>query len=355
MKLCTVSCIGFVAIAFKNALLQVSSFTLNPNPTFSSTVATKIRHPSSALKMAKLLPDDSAHSTVGIVGKGYISYLTAKLASKAGYKTWMLYPPSELDTIKKLMQTANEELPENLEFLSIEDGELVQDKIKNTNALIFAADDPDNGVVDSSIIQFMINEATMSTKSLKRVCILSRNLNGSGLGFFSKAAKATANSEVWSGDEKLIKMYKKFENQINEAVKKECSEETDVSVVRAGTLKGGACGDAAQDDYFPQYLSPYFYEVTKKDIITWQLLFDCNVRGVKLFQGDSMQGPGGKAILTANSSEACEGDSSRCAVAEALVRSMKLEKGVEFAVGTTEGRIPPTENEWEKMLVNISS
>lgn len=292
-------------------------------------------------------------STVGIVGRGFISVLVAKLAALAGYNTWMLYPPNELETIHSLIQINEDDpLPPNLEFLSILDGDVVQERMRDTEALVFAVDGPDNGVIDLDVIKFLLNEDTAS--SLKRVVMMSRNLNGKGMGFLVKAAKTTANNEVWAGGDDQVRIYKEYENQVKTIVQKSCdNQETDVVVVRVGTLKGGACGE----ETFPQFLSPKFYEITKKDIITWQLLFDCNVRGVKLFPGDTMPGPGGKAILTATATEACDGDSSRCGVAEAIVKCLSVDgvKGGDFAVGTVDSRDPPGNEDWNEMLKSVMS
>lgn len=42
----------------------------------------------------------------------------------------------------------------------------------------------------------------------------------------------------------------------------------DYTIARAGTLKGGACGEVGGDDYCPQFLASRYYELTKKDIVT---------------------------------------------------------------------------------------
>mmetsp|Transcript_20758 Transcript_20758/g.33733 ORF Transcript_20758/g.33733 Transcript_20758/m.33733 type:complete len:98 (-) Transcript_20758:151-444(-) len=92
--------------------------------------------------------------------------------------------------------------------------------------------------------------------------------------------------------------------------------------------------------------------MTKNDIITWQLLFDCNVRGVKLARGDVMSGPGFKAVFAATGSDEHEGDSGRCGVAEAMLRSLEVERAanVDFGVGTVASREVPSEEEWESLF-----
>lgn len=59
----------------------------------------------------------------------------------------------------------------------------------------------------------------------------------------------------------------------------------------------------------------------------WQLLFDCNARGVKLAKGDALPSR--------------EGDSGCCGVAEAMVRSLEVEgaANVDFGVGTRQGEM----------------
>lgn len=351
MKVQLISRILFL-IGFNNAILLTSSFTVHAFVTSSHKHVNHPQQTTSSTSLNAHLSEPST-STVGIVGRGYISVLTAKLAARAGYQTWMLYPPTELDTIKSCMEEDYTDLPSNLEFLAITDGDVVLDKLKDTDALILAVDEPENGVLDPAVIEFIINEET--AQKLKRVAIMSRNLNGEGMGFLASVSKKTANNQVWAGEGPQVQVYKNFEKQVKEAVQKSGNTNADVVTVRAGTLKGGGCGDSQSDESFPQYLTPTFYQLTKKDIITWQLLFDCNVRGVKLYKGDTMPGPGGKAILTANSSEECDGDSSRCSVADALIKCLKVEKvkNMDFAVGTVQSRVPPTDEEWDKMLSDV--
>ena len=53
------------------------------------------------LNMATVSPSDGG--TVGVVGRGFVSVLAAKLAAMEGYKTWMLMPNGQEETIKLLM------------------------------------------------------------------------------------------------------------------------------------------------------------------------------------------------------------------------------------------------------------
>ena len=66
--------------------------------------------------------------------------------------------------------------------------------------------------------------------------------------------------------------------------------------------------------------------------------------------GDVCSGPGGKAILTAQSDAVCTGDSGRSGVAGAMVQSLAVDGAKEFGVETAEGRMIPTDEEWASML-----
>jgi len=287
----------------------------------------------------KLEPSPS--TTVGVLGNGYISILTAKVAATRGYSSWLVHPPDEKEKIQSLVG----DIP-NFTMIPSTDLELLETKLEESAALFFSVDSPD-ALMDDAVVKYALTEE--NTPKLKRVVAMSRNLNGSGMGFFVKASKLSANREVWSADPpSLVDQYRKFEEQ----VKTSCiARNVDWTIARAGTLKGGGGGETPED--FPGYLLPEYYKITKKDIITWQLLFDCKCRGIELSAGDTMSGPGIKAVFSATSPDDCDGDTSRCGIAEAMVRSLEVEaqggKGIDFAVGTQEGRMGPTEEEWDVM------
>jgi len=288
------------------------------------------------LQMAAVPPSDSA--TVGIVGRGFVSVLTAKLAAKAGYKTWMLNPPGQEETIRSLIDDDSLDL----ELIEATDSDRVDTKIAQTDAFIIAVDD--DSTMDEAVINYILNPETAT--NVKRVVTMSRNLNGKDMGFLVKASKLSANREVWDNSNKDA--YRKFEA----VVKRQAAALTaDYTIVRAGTLKGGGCG--ADEQVLDQYLSKKFYEMAKKDIVNWQLLFDCNVRGVKLTKGDVLPGPGVKAVFTSTGTDGgLPGDSSRCQIAEAMVQSLASEKAanVDFGVATEEAREPPSTDEWQKLF-----
>ena len=56
------------------------------------------------------------------------------------------------------------------------------------------------------------------------------------------------------------------------------------TIIRAGTLKGGAVGDSLTGDGGGEssFLNPFFYTLGQQDVVNWRLLYDCDVLGVDL-------------------------------------------------------------------------
>eukprot|EP00584_Thalassiosira_punctigera_P022482 CAMPEP_0172565000 /NCGR_PEP_ID=MMETSP1067-20121228/106548_1 /TAXON_ID=265564 ORGANISM="Thalassiosira punctigera, Strain Tpunct2005C2" /NCGR_SAMPLE_ID=MMETSP1067 /ASSEMBLY_ACC=CAM_ASM_000444 /LENGTH=361 /DNA_ID=CAMNT_0013355803 /DNA_START=26 /DNA_END=1111 /DNA_ORIENTATION=- len=327
------------AFSFSHRRLTRSSSTLSLPSSVKSTVPS-----STALSGTTVPPTES--STVGTVGNGYLPVLLAKLAAHRRHgKSWIICPNADVDKMRQLsaMDGFGEALP-NLELVPASETDRVEELLKETDALLIGTDDVDS-VIDPSILNYLLDPEKCG--AMKRVVAMSRNLNGAGMGMFVSASRRAANAQVW--DNANAEAYRTFESNVRGAAEG-CG--ADWTLVRAGTLKGGACGDgSAENDeavHYPQYLAPCFYEMTKNDIITWQLLFDCNVRGVKLTRGDVAAGPGMRAVFAATGSDYHEGDSGRCGVAEAMVRSLEVEEAanVDFGVGTVKSREAPSEEEW---------
>jgi len=295
--------------------------------------------PSTQLKMTTVPPDSG--NCVGIVGRNFISVLTAKISALAGYNTWLLCPAGQEDVILSLIDE-NMESPSNLELIAGTDTELIESRLMSTDAIVFAVDGDDP--MNDDVINFFLDKERAT--NLKRVVAMSRNLNGKDMGFFVKASKISANGDVWDNSKK--EDYEKYESLVKN---QSAACEAEYTIVRAGTLKGGGCGD----NEYSQYLAKKFYEVTKKDIVTWNLLFDCNVRGVKLAKGDVLPGAGNKAIFSATGIKESPGDTSRCGIAEAMIRSLNFENvgDTDFGVATAESRTPPTDDEWKELFSRI--
>merc|ERR1740139_309240 len=291
------------------------------------------------LKMAIVPPSET--STVGVVGRGFISILVAKLAALSGYQTWIVCPPGDDEKVLSLIDSSSS-APANLQIVSGSDTDLIDNKMRETDALIVAVDD--DTTMSVPVLKYLISPEV--AVKLKRVVGMSRNLNGEGMGFFVKASKVSANKGVWDGS--TADAYRTFEEVVKEQA---AACDAEYTFARAGTLKGGACGE----NEFNQYLSEEYYSLVKKDVVNWQLIFDCQVRGVKLTKGDVLPGPGAKAVFTATGVDEALGDTSRGGLAEAMVRSLSYSDcgNMDFGVGTVGQRDPPTDAEWQQLFESL--
>lgn len=290
--------------------------------------------------MAKVPPAES--STVGVVGRGFVSVLVAKLTALAGYNTWMLCPPDQESNILSLMNNEGAEAPPNLTLVPATDSDGIESNMMKTNALMIAVDD--DSAMREDVLAYLLNPEFKSP--LKRIVAMSRNLNGKGMGFLVKASKISANSEVW--DNSKASEYKQFE----EAIKRMSADlGAEYTFARCGTLKGGGCSE----DEDSKYLSQTFYNMVKKDLVNWNLLHDTAVRGVKLSAGDVLPGPGGKAVFTATAAEAQPGDTNRASLAEAMVRSLAFEQtgNMDFGVACEDSREYVSDEEWEDLFSGL--
>jgi len=345
-------CFGLL---FVTLTTTTTAFMFQQQPTASRRFTTTSR----SMATVPVIPDESnkdKKSMVGVVGRGFVFVLTAKLAALAGYDTWMLYPEDQRSTITSLI---GDDIPSNLELIPSINAGLINDRLGTTNAMIFSSDN--DTPLEEGIINYVLdNDIVTKNGNLKRIVTMSRNLNGKDMGWLVKASKKAANNDVW--DNSSPEVYQNYE-EILKRKAAECGAE--YTIARAGTLKGGGAGgyeepsEDEEDDgeerseYLKQYLSREFYAMTKTGQITWQLLFDCSIRGVKITKGDVLPGAGNMALLTANAfDEAKPGDTSRSAMAEAMVRSLTVENAAncDFGVGTETSRELPTDQQWKEIF-----
>ncbi len=300
-----------------------------------------------ALTMAAVPPG----GRVLAVGNGPVFLLAAKTAAKMGYKTTIVSAREELFTQLLWSEAREEPRDPNLTVLGVtrdEDVEAFNDAVANADGLIIAFD------AEQTLTDTLLDVVLPATGGAKRVACLSKHLNGKGYGPFVAASKTAANKEVWAASDKQVQMYKDFENKLK--AKLSTREGSGMTIVRCGTLKGG--GPASPDDPIPDdvpTLSEKLYDDLAKDIVNWQLLFDCDTRGVALTPGDSAEGPGLRAVFTACASDASPGDSGRVQVCQALVRSLARDdaEGKEFGVTTAAAEKHSSDAEWAAALDSV--
>jgi len=287
-------------------------------------------------------------ASVVLCGSGPMLMLTAKLAALRGFETTCAAADGDIAMSSQLIYTtAHPEgsLPITMLPISGPDADMAVfgEKIAAADALIIAFDG------ERSINEAALNAFMKPGGKLQHVSLMSRYLNGEGMGFFASAAKKAANAEVWAGGP-AVSMYRDMEKLVLGKAKEVGAATT---VVRAGTLKGGACGDSLSGGSGePAFLNPYFYSLGQQDVVNWRLLFDCASLGVKLVRGDTLPGPGFTAALTATSAEAGAGDTHRGALAMALVESLLAPAASDgdFSVASTVEKTFPPPEAWPAMF-----
>jgi len=298
-----------------------------------------IRH-SSPDMMANVAPG----ANVVIFGAGAVQYLTARLAAIRGFKTSLLVAGGTTEEAEQLCydtKYAQGSIPLTMVPIQGEsaDEALVNATIESADAIIIAFD----GQADI-LGEKQLNILMPSNSKAKHISVLSRSLNGEGMGFWGSAARVASNADVWSAPDVLVETYKNME-----AIVKARAAENGASytIARVGTLKGGAAGSSASDDNGESsFLNTAYYTMGQQDVVNWRLLYDNSALGVEILRGDKLKGPGIRAVWDSRDSVG-EGDTHRGAAASALVESLQTPaaQNADFSIKTTEGRKFPTPEE----------
>jgi len=288
------------------------------------------------------------------VGNGPVFLLAAKTAARAGYETTIV--SARVDLFEKLLWTAGdaegngrEEPDANLKVLSVSDDadvDAFDAAVAGADALVIAFD------AEQTLTDALLDVVLPESGGAGRVALLSKHLSGKGYGPLSAASKAAANKEVWACTRDRVAMYRDFEAKLRT---KCAARGAELTIVRCGTLKGGGPGAADDRVEGVPTLSERLYDDLNKDLVNWQLLFDCDTKGAKLTKGDTAEGPGFRAVFTSTASDAQPGDSGRVQVCQALVRSLGRADcaGAEFGVTTAKAEGHLTDAEWDAQFAGV--
>lgn len=239
-----------------------------------------------ALSLTPLLAASASVLTPGakvvVVGAGPGCVCAAKLAALRGFDTTALMYPQECEMAPSLVydkvKCVEGSLPLKFEPIAGEgaDEATIEQLAAEAEGVIFSIDD--EKCFGEPVIGTFIRPGT----AIKRVSVMSRYLNGGGMGFFATSAKAAANSEIWAGNANSIAEYQQMEKVVAAKCKEAGAEFT---VIRAGTLKGGASGSSLSEEGGggePTLLTKEFYKLGQQDVANWRLIVDVDSLGVKL-------------------------------------------------------------------------
>jgi hypothetical protein len=291
----------------------------------------------------------SAGSNVLVVGGGSVQALAGRLSALRGFNTFVAVSSDDVSQTTRLVyDDANPEGSLPLTVLPVSGSQVdvpkVEACINEAEGLIIAYDECFEFLPEPALMAY-----TAGSK-IKHVSLMSRSLNGEGMGFFANAAKAAANREIWNAPKQAVDAYKVQERTVLDRAAELGASTT---VIRAGTLKGGASGDSAiGGSGEASFLNTFFYSLGQQDAVNWRLLYDCSALGVELSRGDSMPGPGFTAAITATAPEGGAGDSHRGGIAAALVEALRIPEaaGGDFSVASKPGKDFPMEQEWAQLF-----
>ena len=196
------------------------------------------------------------------------------------------------------------------------------------DGIVFASDN-----FEPAVPLEVANYLMECASDLKQVSVHSKTMNEEGYGWIVSAARKTANKDIWDRNKDDVQKLTSF----TEGVKKKAAEKgAGVTVIKTGTLKGGGWGvtnlgdDAEGDEKVgpeggESYgLSDAFYKAVQRDIVNFQMLYDCETSDVYVMKGDVGVGGGGTQVLKANSSKEEAGDSGRKGTGERTMPNCSL-------------------------------
>mmetsp|Transcript_95122 Transcript_95122/g.157014 ORF Transcript_95122/g.157014 Transcript_95122/m.157014 type:complete len:378 (+) Transcript_95122:71-1204(+) len=317
-----------------------------PSSVAAARPAAAVRTTGAIRMMATL----AAGANVLVYGNGPVQCLAARLAAIRGFNTKLITQAEEADQAKMLCfdEVHHPEGSIPLSLLPVSgpgaDAVAVEEAVAAADGVIIAFDQAASLLSDKALNVFMPPES-----KIKHVVCMSRYLNGQGMGFFANAAKAAANPDVWNAPAPLVEAYKAMEKMVQDRA---AEVGASFSFIRAGTLKGGACGELSSPEQGENsFLNPSFYKLGQQDLVNWRLLYDVNNLGVEISKGDTLPGPGFWAALTSRDSGG-DGESHRGAVAAALVETFfnAAAQNSDFSVKTVESRTFPSNEELAAMF-----
>ena len=184
----------------------------------------------------------SPGSKVLVVGSGPVCLCAAKLAAVRGFSTTCLVPPGDCELGPGLVSEGGDLGSLPLTFMPVAGPEASEEAIEaaaaSAEGLILAIDN--EGAFGKPVLETFLQPSS----ALKRVAVMSRYLNGEGMGFFASAAKTAANKDVWAANAQAVASYKAMEAEV---ARMSGAAGVEWTVIRAGTLKGGGSGCSGEE------------------------------------------------------------------------------------------------------------
>jgi hypothetical protein len=257
--------------------------------------------------------------------------VTAKVAAREGLETSCICAPGTEDGCRRLMygtEYIEEEGGDKPGYARpVSSGEDIQDSLQSADSLIFVA-------YDTPIDEKSYNTLLSSTgDNLSKVVLMSKmGVTKATGGFFG------------GGDAKLLES----ENLLRGICK---TKGVDLSIVRAGTLKGGGAGEEGNDFGLNRCYYDTLLDVVEASVT---MAHDKYTLGLDCQKGDGVEVPNMFTQMGSKSSfEACPHDTNRILVAGGVVAAALYDKPIEFSVSAEKATEPPTLEDWNEAFSTI--
>lgn len=257
-------------------------------------------------------------------------FLTSKIAAREGIDASCICAPGTEGLARKLMygkDYSEKEIDEAGRAKPISTGDDMQESLKKANSLcLICYDQP----IEVKALQVLLDAAG---EDLSKIVLLSKmGVSKAKGGFFG------------GGDSKLL--------ESESAIRTLCeSKNLDLSIVRAGILKGGGPGREGNDIGLDGCYYNTLIDVVEASVT---MAHDKFALGVHASKGDTIELPNMLAQMGSKSSfEPSPYDTNRAAATSAIVASLLYPEPIEFSVSTEKAEEPPSMEEWKGILASL--
>jgi hypothetical protein len=268
--------------------------------------------------------------------------LTSKIAAKEGHESFCICGPGQESKSHRLMYGAPKETEDDGDNDNSNDDEESNNQI--LAQAISSGDDMQDALTKATTIFLVCYDNPIEDKNLNTLL----NTAGSDLSkvvMLSKMGATSGGGGFFGGGSKLLDS----ENTVRSLCK---ANNLDLSIVRAGVLKGGGPGEPFELDYGLD--KQYYYTLFELSEASCTMAHDRFTLGVDCTKGDSVEMPNPFTMMgTKTSFDAYPYDTNRINAAMACVMAAKHDKPVEFSVGSSKSEEPPSREEWAEIMAKM--
>lgn len=267
-------------------------------------------------------------TTVFGPGPTEMGLLIAKLAARAGIDTFYVSPADQVEGAKVLMYGEAKQAPE---------GE------KNDVQVVAAGADIGNALEATTCLTLNCYSETLQEQNLNTAF----NACGSNLSRIVMLSQMGATTSKVGG---FMGLLGGGAGANEELVKRACKAKgVELSIVRAGALKGGGPG-REENDLDLGLSKAYYNSLFELQQAMVTMAHDKFTLGPHVVAGDVKPSSGLQYTMNKSSFEPKSDESNRIVVAGAMVAAMQYDKPVDISVGCAKAEMPPTQQEWELIL-----